>query len=124
MKTEPPNSTPSKVWTFVIVTSGSVLLCSKGVFTKLAYGHGLAAISVLNLRMLMAGDAIRRVGALLFGAIAVGFSCVFMCIHYSMVYSMMDMLNYPLIAYGRGLTLAVFGTVLPAASQSPERANC
>ncbi len=54
MKIEPPNSTPSKVWTFVIVTSGSVLFCSKGVVAKLAYGHGLDAISVLNLRMLMA----------------------------------------------------------------------
>ncbi len=64
--------------------------------------------------ILMAGDAIRRIGALLFGAIAVGFSCVFMSIHYLMVHSMADIFSYSAVVYGHGLILAVFGTVLPA----------
>jgi len=37
--------------TFGIVTTGSILFCSKGVFAKLSYAHGLDPISVLNLRM-------------------------------------------------------------------------
>jgi hypothetical protein len=40
------------VMTFGIVTSGSILFCSKGVFAKLSYAHGLDPISVLNLRMM------------------------------------------------------------------------
>lgn len=64
--------------------------------------------------ILMAGDAIRRVGAMLFGSIAVGFSCIFMCTHFMIVYSVDDLFSYPAVVYGHGLTLAVFGTVAPA----------
>lgn len=40
------------VITFGIVTTGSILFCSKGVFAKLSYAQGLDPLSVLNLRMM------------------------------------------------------------------------
>ncbi len=233
----------SNLWTFGIVTAGSVLFCSKGVVAKLSYMHGLDAISVLNLRMmfslplfvtialatcrgiprlagkdwarlaalgflgyylsslvnftglqfisvglervilftypalvlaltaivlrkrvaplawvaaaiawagifcafagevslpraggnlllgaslvfasaliyaifiLISGDTIKRVGARLFGALAVGFSCVFMMLHFAVVKSPAEILSYPPPVYAHGLILAVFGTVAPA----------
>lgn len=42
---------PSRLATFGIVASSSILFCSKGVFAKLAYAHGADALTVLTLRM-------------------------------------------------------------------------
>ncbi|HEY5707219.1 MAG TPA: EamA family transporter [Terrimicrobiaceae bacterium] len=42
---------PNKLVTFCIVAGSSVLFCSKGVFAKLAYIHGVDALTVLTLRM-------------------------------------------------------------------------
>lgn len=64
--------------------------------------------------ILISGDTIRRVGPLLFGGIAVGFSCLFMMIHFALVHSPAEIVAYPLPVYGHGLLLAVFGTVAPA----------
>lgn len=43
----PPNS---RIATFLIVAGSSVLFCSKSVFAKLAYAHGVDAVTVLTLR--------------------------------------------------------------------------
>ncbi|TVR48460.1 MAG: DMT family transporter [Puniceicoccaceae bacterium] len=51
---QPSPTTGYALTTFAVVAGGSILFCSKGVVAKLAYAHGLDAISVLNLRMLMA----------------------------------------------------------------------
>jgi drug/metabolite transporter (DMT)-like permease len=40
--------------TFAIVASSSILFCSKGVVVKLAYTHGVDALTILTLRMGMA----------------------------------------------------------------------
>jgi len=42
---------PNAVATFSIVAASSILFCSKGVVAKLAYAHGVDALTVLTLRM-------------------------------------------------------------------------
>lgn len=64
--------------------------------------------------IISAGDAIRRVGPLLFAGIAVGFSCVFMMVHFVVVHPAEEMFSYPSAVYIHALILAVFGTVAPA----------
>ena len=49
-----PTSSPNPVVTFLIVAGSSVCFCTKGVFAKLAYRHGLDFLTVLALRMLVA----------------------------------------------------------------------
>ncbi len=49
MKTRTPPS--HRLATFAIVAASSILFCSKGVVAKLAYTHGVDALTVLALRM-------------------------------------------------------------------------
>ena len=53
MNSKSPTSVPptSALATFAIVASSSILFCSKGVVAKLAYSHGVDALTVLTLRM-------------------------------------------------------------------------
>lgn len=46
-----PTSSHHPLATFAIVAASSILFCSKGVVAKLAYAHGVDAITVLALRM-------------------------------------------------------------------------
>ncbi len=49
-----PESRSSGLLTFAIVAASSILFCSKGVVVKLAYTHGVDALTILTLRMGMA----------------------------------------------------------------------
>jgi drug/metabolite transporter (DMT)-like permease len=51
-----PNQQPSPngLATFAIVAASSILFCSKGVVVKLAFSHGVDALTILTLRMAMA----------------------------------------------------------------------
>ncbi len=40
--------------TFAIVAASSILFCSKGVVVKLAFSHGVDALTILTLRMVLA----------------------------------------------------------------------
>lgn len=44
------SSATSRIATFLIVAGSSVLFCSKSVFAKLAFAHGVDAVTVLTLR--------------------------------------------------------------------------
>lgn len=83
---------------------------------NLPLGASLIFVSALIYAtfILISGDTIKRVGPLLFAAIAVGFSCVFMMIHFACTHSISDVFLYPKPVYGHTVVLAVFGTVAPA----------
>ncbi len=46
-----PESRPNGLLTFAIVAASSILFCSKGVVVKLAFTHGVDALTILTLRM-------------------------------------------------------------------------
>lgn len=99
------------------------ILCAFGAEARasvpggnLPLGASLVFLSALiyAIFIIIAGGTIKRVGPLLFAGIAVGFSCVFMMIHFSLVHSPADMLTYPPAVYTHALILAIFGTVAPS----------
>jgi drug/metabolite transporter (DMT)-like permease len=64
--------------------------------------------------ILMSGGVIRRVGAMRFTGIAVGFSCLCMLTHALVALPVQSFFALPAQVYGDGLVLALFGTVAPA----------
>lgn len=64
--------------------------------------------------ILMSGSVIRRVGAMRFTGIAVGFSCGFMLVHTLSVHPPATLLALPAPVYLHGAVLALLGTVAPA----------
>lgn len=68
--------------------------------------------------IMISGDTITRVGARRFAGIVVGFSCLFMMIHFLLTHPVSALGNLPAPVYGYGAVLAVFGTVAPALLQS------
>ncbi len=80
-------------------------------------GTALILLSALTYAvfLLLSGGMIRRVGALRFTALAVGFSCLFMLGHAALTPTTRSaLLHLPPAVYGYGLTLAVLGTVVPS----------
>ncbi len=64
--------------------------------------------------ILISGETIKRVGAFLFGGLAVGISCILIVAHIGLVHAPRDVFTYPSPVYGYAIVLAVFGTVAPA----------
>lgn len=64
--------------------------------------------------IVIAGDTIRRLGAMRFTGIAIGISCVMMLTHYIIVRSPAELTRLPGRVYIEGIILAIFGTVLPS----------
>lgn len=82
-----------------------------GLGTLLILGSALSYAVFL----LLSGDMIRRVGAVRFSAIAVGFSCLFMLAHAALTpETRSTLLKLPPAVYVYGGILALFGTVAPS----------
>lgn len=62
----------------------------------------------------LSGDALKRVGALRFTGIVVGFSCLFMQAHHALLRPVSDLFQLPAKIYGLGIILALLGTVAPS----------
>lgn len=79
-------------------------------------GAGLVLLSAISYAFfLMGGEPlVGRVGALRFTGIAVGFSCLFMALHFAATKPLASLFQLAPQVYGCGLILAVFGTVLPS----------
>jgi len=79
-------------------------------------GTTLIFISALTyaIFILLSGDVIKRVGASRFTGLAVGFSCVFVLLHYVATHPAKALLGFAPSVYVDGLLLAVLGTVAPA----------
>lgn len=83
---------------------------------RTALGASLIFASALTYAMFitLSGETIKRVGALRFTGIAVGFSCLMMQVHHAAARPVSALLTLPGKVYGYGIILAIFGTVAPA----------
>lgn len=81
-----------------------------------ALGVGLIFTSAVTYAVfiLIGSDLTRQVGALRFTSIVVGFSCVFVMVHYTIVHDVRELTTLPPPVYMHGGVLAVFGTIIPS----------
>jgi len=64
--------------------------------------------------VLLSGQMVQRIGAIRFTSCVVGFSCVFVLLHFALTHPPGALLKLPGGAYGCGLLLAIAGTVIPS----------
>lgn len=64
--------------------------------------------------VLLSGQMVQRIGAIRFTSCVVGFSCVFVLLHFALTHPPGALLKLPHGAYGCGLLLAIAGTVIPS----------
>jgi drug/metabolite transporter (DMT)-like permease len=81
-----------------------------------ALGAALVFLSALTYAafILLSGQLVTSVGSTRFTAVVVGFSCVFILIHYALQRPVGDLFLGSKELWGLGAMLAVFGTVLPS----------
>jgi drug/metabolite transporter (DMT)-like permease len=79
-------------------------------------GAGLVLASAVSyaIFVLFSGEMIARVGAIRFTSCVVGFSALFVLIHFTLTHPPGALLRLPREAYGCGVALAIFGTVIPS----------
>jgi drug/metabolite transporter (DMT)-like permease len=83
---------------------------------RTALGAALILTSALTYAtfIMLSGETIKRVGALRFTGIVVGFSCLIMQAHHAVMRPVSVLFSLPGKVYGYGVILAIFGTVAPA----------
>lgn len=64
--------------------------------------------------VLLSGQMVKRIGATRFTSYVVGFSCLFVLIHFFLTHPAHLLLDLPAGAYGCGVLLATLGTVAPS----------
>ncbi|WP_009960858.1 DMT family transporter [Verrucomicrobium spinosum] len=64
--------------------------------------------------VLMSGEMIARIGPIRFTSCVVGFSCLYVLIHFVLTHPPGAILKLPPGAYGCGVALAIAGTVIPS----------
>ncbi len=89
---------------------------NQGAGGGVALGAGLVFLSALTYAafILLSGQLVSAVGSTRFTAVVVGFSCVFILIHYALQRPISDLFQGSRELWGLGAMLAIFGTVLPS----------
>ncbi|CAN5913328.1 DMT family transporter [soil metagenome] len=64
--------------------------------------------------VLLSGQLVERIGAVRFTSCVVGFSCLFILIHFAVTHPVIALFQLPRGAYGCGIALAIAGTVIPS----------
>jgi drug/metabolite transporter (DMT)-like permease len=64
--------------------------------------------------VLLSGQMVKRIGAVRFTSCVVGFSCLFILIHFSLTHEVATLFRLPPGAYACGVALAIAGTVIPS----------
>jgi drug/metabolite transporter (DMT)-like permease len=64
--------------------------------------------------VLLSGQIVKRIGPTRFTSCVVGFSCLFILIHFALTHPLSALTHLPAGAYGCGLLLATLGTVIPS----------
>ncbi|TLD71147.1 hypothetical protein FEM03_09565 [Phragmitibacter flavus] len=64
--------------------------------------------------VLLSGQMVKRIGPTRFTSCVVGFSAVFVLIHFALTHPISALTNLPPGAYGCGVLLAILGTVIPS----------
>lgn len=64
--------------------------------------------------VLLSGQLVERIGAVRFTSCVVGFSCLFILIHFALTHPITSLYQLPHGAYGCGAALAIAGTVIPS----------
>lgn len=64
--------------------------------------------------VLLSGQLVARIGAVRFTSCVVGFSCLFILIHFVLTHPLATIFQLPHGAYGCGIALAIAGTVIPS----------
>ncbi len=79
-------------------------------------GAGLVFASAVSyaIFVLLSGQMVARIGAIRFTSCVVGFSCLFVLIHYCLTHPVSLLWTLPKAAYWCGITLAIAGTVIPS----------
>ncbi|OAI56893.1 hypothetical protein AYO49_03320 [Verrucomicrobiaceae bacterium SCGC AG-212-N21] len=79
-------------------------------------GAGLVFASAISYAVfvLFSGEMIARIGAIRFTSCVVVFSTVYILVHFTLTHAPGALLRLPAGAYGCGIALAIFGTVIPS----------
>jgi drug/metabolite transporter (DMT)-like permease len=79
-------------------------------------GAGLVFASAVSYAVfvLLSGEMIARIGAIRFTSCVVAFSSVYVLVHFAITHPPGALLRLPAGAYGCGIALAIFGTVIPS----------
>ena len=88
----------------------------RGSPAETALGVGLVFASALSYAFFItvSGEQIRRIGTVRFTSIVVGFSCLYILIHYGVIHDFPEIATLPSRLYVDGGILAIFGTVVPS----------
>lgn len=83
---------------------------------KTFLGASLIFASALSYAVfvLLSGQLVERIGAVRFTSCVVGFSCLFILIHFAVTHPVTALFQLPHGAYGCGIALAIAGTVIPS----------
>ena len=95
-------------------------------FAGEAYGKGSAGDTAKGVALiftsavtyagfiLVGGELTKKIGAMRFTSIVVGFSCLFVLMHYAVTHPFGDLMKLSGPVYGHGAVLAIVGTVIPS----------
>ena len=112
-----------------LISISAVLVAYLGIFVSFAseaHGKGSASETALGVGLVLgsalcyavfitlSADLARQIGGLRLASIAVGFSCLYMLIHFSLVHDWSILSTLPNSVFSYGALLAILGTVVPS----------